>query len=186
MESTSRRAEALLQRLGGSYRHVVGARFAINVAIGSTIVWYSLAFVGASKPIWAIASLVAASDPEPTQAQRMFASRVINVLVGCGTGITFLWMGGQRAWLLPLALLVTVLISTYFVRVKTMWRQAPITAAVVIAAGLAGDSAAAGIGDGLLKVGEVVYGCVVGVIVSWAMSKVWLIAPPADTEGPGS
>ena len=178
MESARRRAEALLRRLGLSYRHLLGARFAINVAIGSTIVWDSLASIADSQPIWGIASMIAASDPEPAQAQRIFASRLVNVLVGCGMGLIFLLIGGRHAWVLPLALSVTVLISAYVVRVSTMWRQAPITAAVVIAAGLAGSSAAAGIGEGLHKVGEVLYGCLVGVIVSWAMSKVWLIRPP--------
>ena len=39
-------------------------------------------------------------------------------------------------WMLPFALAVTVLISSYVIRVKTMWRQAPITAAIVLAAGI--------------------------------------------------
>jgi len=30
----------------------------------------------------------------------------------------------------------------------------------------------------LYKVGEVIYGCIVGLTVSWLMSKVWLVRPP--------
>ena len=70
-----------------------------------------------------------------------------------------------------------MLISTYVVRIKTMWRQAPITTAVVIAAGLAGSSTLAGVERGLHKVAEVIFGCLVGMVVSWLMSKVWLVRP---------
>ena len=80
--------------------------------------------------------------------------------------------------MVPVALAVTVLISTYFVRVKTMWRQAPITAAVVIAAGLAGASTSLGISRGLQRVGQVLLGSIVGMLVSLLMSKVWLVRRP--------
>jgi hypothetical protein len=66
------------------------------------------------------------------------------------------------------------------IRVKTMWRQAPITAAIVIAAGISQGAKTAGLESGLHKTAEVVFGCVVGLLVSWAMSKVWLIQPTAQ------
>ncbi len=75
--------------------------------------------------------------------------------------------------MIPVALAVTVLISACLVRVKMMWRQAPITAAIVIA----GGAASVGIGRGLHKVAEVLFGCVVGILVSWLMSKIWLVRP---------
>jgi hypothetical protein len=77
--------------------------------------------------------------------------------------------------MLPLALATTVLVSSYVVRVKTMWRQAPITAAVVIAAGVANGSASVGMIQGFLKVVKVTFGYLVGLAVSLAMSRVWLI-----------
>ena len=61
-----------------------------------------------------------------------------------------------------------------------MWRQAPITAAVVIAAAITSKSAAIGLRQGLHKVAEVVFGCVVGITVSLVMSNVWLIQPPTN------
>jgi len=82
--------------------------------------------------------------------------------------------------MLPLALAAAVLVSTYLVRIQTMWRQAPITAAVVIATALVHGSATAGIGQGLHKVAEVLFGCFVGLLVSLGMSKIWLIRPPAQ------
>jgi acid phosphatase family membrane protein YuiD len=82
--------------------------------------------------------------------------------------------------MLSLGLALAVLISSYVIRVKTMWRQAPITAAIVIAAGISSNSSLGGIQDGLHKVAEVLFGCIVGVLVSWLMAKVWLVRPPAE------
>ena len=159
-------------------------RFAINVALATTIVWATLKAIGDLNPIWAIASMIAASDPHPDEARRMFRCRLINVAVGSATGFIFLVVGGARAWTLPLAMAAAVLLSAYVVRVKTMWRQAPITAAVVIAAAAANSSLTFGIVQGLHKVAEVVFGCVVGIVVSLAMSKVWLIQLPAEEPCP--
>ena len=111
----------------------------------------------------------------------MFRSRIINVLVGCAVGLVFLLVGGSSEWKLPLALAVTVLVSSYLVRIQTMWRQAPITAAIVIAAGLTHHSKLSGIEHGLHKVAEVLLGCLMGLVVSWMMSKVWPLPEPAKT-----
>ena len=178
----ARRAEALVRRLGLGYDQVLGARFAINVFIAAIIVVQTMSYFGNDRPIWAIASMVASSEPEPEEARRLFRSRVINVLVGCGVGFAFLLVGGPKAWTLPLALATTVLVSTWFVRVKTMWRQAPITAAIVIAAALSSQSSLQGVAQGLLKVGQVLFGSVVGMLVSWITARFWLMPPPADRD----
>jgi uncharacterized membrane protein YccC len=175
----ARHAEALMRRFGLSQEHLVGIRFAINVALATMIVWDTLHAIGDSNPIWAIASMVAASDPQPDEGLRMFRCRLINVAVGSAAGLVFLVVGGAEDWTLPLALAATVLFSSYVVRIKTMWRQAPITAAVVIASAIATDSAAVGVMKGLHKVAEVVFGSLVGIVVSLVMSKVWLIQPSA-------
>jgi uncharacterized membrane protein YccC len=157
---------------------LLGVRFAVNVFIASAILWYVLRHTTDSNPIWAIASMIAASEPVVKEAARMFRSRLINTLVGCAVGLVFLVVGGSKEWKLPLALAVTVLISTYLINIKTMWRQAPITAAIVIASGLTHQSKLTGIEHGLHKVGEVLLGCLMGLVVSWGMSKVWPLAPP--------
>ena len=157
-------------------RDVLGLRFAINVFIGSTITWYTLSRFADTNPIWAIASMIAASDPQVVEAARMFKCRITNVLVGCAVGLLVLVVGGSSEWKLPLALTMTVLVSTYVIQIQTMWRQAPITAAIVIAAGLTSHSKLTGVEHGLHKVAEVIFGCLVGLVVSWAMSKVWPIA----------
>jgi uncharacterized membrane protein YccC len=154
-------------------RDLLGVRFAVNVFIASAILWYLLRHVADTNPIWSIASMVAASEPQVKEAARMFRSRIINVLVGCAVGLVFLLVGGSSEWKLPLALAVAVLVSSYVIHIQTMWRQAPITAAIVIAARLTHHSKLSGIEHGLHKVMEVLLGCVMGIVVSWLMSRVW-------------
>ena len=185
--SLARKAEALLDRFGLSYEHLLGIRFAVNVFIATTIVWFTLRRLNVSYPIWAIASMVAAADPQPEEARRLFYCRFVNVLVGCAVGFAMLLFGDRSDWMLPCALAVAVLISSYVVRIKTMLRQAPITAAIVLAAGISQGAKVAGIASGLHKVAEVFFGCLVGMVVSWLMSKVWLVRPPMkQTESEGS
>lgn len=169
-----------MERFGLKHDDLIGARFAVNVFIATTIVYSILRLISDHSPIWAIASMVAASDPQPEEARRLFRSRIINVLVGCAVGMLFLVLGNQSGWMLPFALATTVLISAYLVQIKTMWRQAPITAAIVIASGLAQHSLQIGVENGLRKVVEVIFGCVVGMLVSWLMSKVWLVKKPTQ------
>jgi len=77
---------------------------------------------------------------------------------------------------------VSVLISTYVVRVPVMWRQAPITATIVVAGGLAEPSRIYGMRQGVERVGDVLLGCLVGLLVSFAMSRLW---PATNEEGAG-
>jgi len=159
---------------------LLGVRFALNVFIASAILWFVLRRITDTNPIWAVASMIAASEPQLKEAVRMFRSRVVNVLVGCAVGLLFL-VGGPSDWKLPFALAVTVLVSSYVVRIPTMWRQAPITAAIVIAAGLTHHSKLSGLEHGLHKVAEVLLGCLMGLAISYLMSKVWPLPEPAKS-----
>jgi uncharacterized membrane protein YccC len=166
---------------GFAAHDLLGVRFAVNVFIASAILWYLLRVVAEVNPIWAIASMVAASEPQVKEAVRMFRSRIINVLVGCAVGLLFLLVGGANEWTLPLAMAVTVLVSSYVIHIQTMWRQAPINAALIIATGLSHHSKLSGAEDGLHKVGEVLLGCLMGLVVSWIMSRVWPLREASAT-----
>lgn len=161
---------------------LTGVRFAVNVFIATAILWSLLRRLVDTNPIWAIASMIASSEPRVEEASRLFRSRIINVLVGCAIGLLFLVVGGSSEWKLPLALAVTVLLSTYVIQIPTMWRQAPITAAIVIAAGLT-HSRRTGLEHGLHKVAEVFVGCLMGLAVSYLMSKIWPLPDTAKEPG---
>jgi hypothetical protein len=159
---------------------LLGVRFALNVFIASIIVWIILRFFTHASPIWAIASMIASSEPVVRQGLKMFRSRLINTLVGCTVGLAFLAIGEPEPWKLPFALALTVLLASYVVRIPVMWRQAPITAAIVIAGSLSEHSKLVGAEIGLRRVAEVIFGCLVALAVSWLMSRVW----PVRDQGP--
>jgi uncharacterized membrane protein YccC len=160
----------------------LGVHFSVNVFIATTLLWLVLRRAAGLNPIWAISSMIAASDPVIKQAAKTFRGRVINALLGCAVGLTFLILGGSSEWKLPPALAITVLLSTYVVRVQVMWRQAPITAAIVIAAGMTHHSELTALEIGVRRVGEVLLGCLTGLAVSWLMTFIW--RPSEQNKGP--
>jgi uncharacterized membrane protein YccC len=163
---------------------LLGVRFAANVFIASIIVWIGIRILLDADPIWAIASMVASSEPVVQKGLRFFRSRLVNTLVGCAIGLLFVSIGEPTPWRLPFALAITVLISSYLVRIQVMWRQAPITAAIVIAGTLSAHSKTIGMAVGLERVAEVIFGSVVALGVSWLMSKIWSVREPeAEPDG---
>jgi uncharacterized membrane protein YccC len=156
----------------------------VSIFIATSLLWFLLQTLADTDPIWAISSMIAASEPLMKQAVLTFRGRILNTLVGCALGLAFLVIGGASVWKLPLAMAVTVLISSYVVRIPTMWRQAPITAAIVIAGGLQHHSKLNGMEAGLRRVAEVLLGCVVGFVVAWTLSKVWPTPDPVAAAAP--
>ena len=112
-----------------------GVHYAVSLFVATTVLWIAVKEIGDANPIWAISSMVATSDPQMKQALQTFRGRIINTLLGCAIGLLFVALG-RTEWQLPFAMAVTVLLSSYVIRVPAMWRQAPITAAIVIAGGL--------------------------------------------------
>jgi len=165
-----------------TWKDLVGFRYAVNVFIGSAILWFALRRIADTNPLWAISSMIASTDPQITEAARLFKCRIINVVVGCAVGLLFLVVGSSSEWMLPLALAVTVLVSSNMVHIPTMWRQAPITAAIVIAGSLTHQSKAFGLEHGLKKVEEVFLGCLMGLAVSFTMSKLWALPDPPQAR----
>jgi len=158
-----------------------GVHYAVSIFVATTVLWILIEKFGDANPIWAISSMVATSDPLMKQALLMFRSRIINALLGCAVGLLFVALG-RTAWQLPIAMAVTVLLSSYVVRIPTMWRQAPITAAIVIAGGLQHHDKLTGMEQGVHRVAEVLLGCLVGIAVSWVLSKVWPLPEPASAH----
>ena len=160
-----------------------GVHLAANIFVATVLLWLLLRTMADLNPIWAISSMVAASDPVVKQAAKTFRGRIVNSLVGSAAGMLVLVIGGPSDWKLPIAMSAAVLVSTYVVRQPTMFRQAPITAAIVIAAGLEKHSKLSGVELGVRRVGEVLLGCLVGILVSWMMARLWPLPPAATPKG---
>lgn len=155
-----------------------GFHYAVSIFIATAILWICVHELAEKNPIWAISSMVATSDPLMKNALTFFKARIINALVGCSVGLAFIAIGGSHLIMLPLAMAVTVLLSTYVVRMQTMWRQAPITAAFVISAGIEYHSRRHGLQAGVMRMSEVLFGCAVGLAVAWAVSVMWPLPEP--------
>jgi len=150
-----------------------GIHYAVSIFFATAILWLLVHRMMEANPVWAISSMVATSDPAMKQAMQILRARITNTLVGCLVGLAFIAIGGIHLLTLPLAMAATVLLSSYVVRVQTMWRQAPISAAFVIAAGMEHQSRINGLKAGASRMGEVLFGCVVGILVAWIVSVVW-------------
>lgn len=149
-----------------------GVHYALNIFVATTVLWVVVKVYGDTNPIWAISSMVATSDPQLRQSVATFKGRLINTLVGCAIGLVFVALGHSE-WQLPAALALSVLASSYVVRVPTMWRQAPITAAIVVAGSLQHHDRLRALESGAARVGEVLFGCLVGIATAWLMARVW-------------
>ena len=169
------------QRVAADLR---GVHLALNVFVATSLVWLVIREWAGLNPIWAISAMLASSDPHVGDALKSVRGRVINAALGCATGLIFLVLGGSRDWKLPMALAATAFLSSYIVRVPVMWRQAPITAAIVVASGIEKHSEAASIEIGLRRVVEVLFGCLMGLGVTWLMSKVWPLPESPTRSAP--
>ena len=150
-----------------------GLHYAVSIFFATVVLYILVHRLAKANPVWAISSMVATSDPLMKQAMLFLRSRIINTLMGCAVGLLFIAIGGTRLIMLPLAMAVTVLLSSYVVRIQTMWRQAPISAAFVISAGLEYHSRKHGLIAGVGRMNEVLFGCLVGLVVAWLVSKIW-------------
>ena len=160
-----------------------GIHYAVSIFFATAILWILVHEMAEHNPVWAISSMVATSDPAMKQAMLILRARVTNTTVGCLVGLVFIAIGGTKLITLPLAMAVTVLLSSYVVRIPTMWRQGPISAAFIIAAGLEHQSRRNGLIAGANRMGEVLFGCLVGIVVAWIVSVVWPLpeAAPASS-----
>ena len=159
-----------------------GIHYAVSIFFATAILWVLVHKMAEANPVWAISSMVATSDPAMKQAMQILRARITNTLVGCLVGLVFIAIGGTKLITLPLAMAVTVLLSSYVVRIQTMWRQAPISAAFVIAAGLEYHSRKHGLIAGATRMGEVLFGCVVGIVVAWIVSVAWPLPDAAPAQ----
>src|SRR5262245_27065907 len=165
-------------------RHdAMGLHYAVRICFGTTAVWLLLRSVGDADAIWAVISVILATDPQIQSAVPAFMSRIVNTVIGCTIRLTVLLLSGPEVQVVALALPVAVVVCSYLVRWSSSSRLAPATAGLVIASGVVEQSRISGAEVALHRAGEVVLGCAVAFLVTWCMSKIW--APPVAQEQGG-
>jgi uncharacterized membrane protein YccC len=149
-------------------RRLSGLRYAVRVLISGVIVWFLLGVVAHVDPLWGLISSVVVTDVKVQSALDNFVSRMLNTLIGCGTGLVFLKLFGASAWVVLLAMALSVILSADVVRVPITWRIAPITVAIVMTSAYVSHSPHAALTAALERTGDVVVGSAVAVAVSVA------------------
>ena len=149
-------------------RRLSGLRYAVRSLISGVIVWFLLAVLFHTDPLWGLISSVVVTDLKVKSALNNFVSRMLNTLIGCGIGLLFLKLFGASAWTVLLAMALAIIVSADLVKVPISWRIAPITAAIVMTPAYIAHSPHAGLEAALQRTGEVVVGSAVAVGVSFA------------------
>ena len=90
-----------------------GLHFSANIFVATTLLWLILRTIAGLNPIWAISSMIAASDPVVKTAMKTFRGRIVNSLLGCAVGMLVLVVGGSNEWKLPIALSLAAFLSAY-------------------------------------------------------------------------
>jgi len=166
---------------------IAGMQLAIRILVGAGIVWLVVRSFGHHDPLWAMISVVIVSDVELDATVKAFRARALNTMIGCGVGLTFLYVFGTASWSILLAMAVAVLISTSTIYTINAWRIAPVSVVIVMMPGVLQGSRVAGTPIAITRTVEVLLGSAVAVIVSWvffvvARAQRW----PGPFEHPSS
>jgi hypothetical protein len=65
---------------------LLGVHLAVNIFVGTTLLWLLLRLGANTSPIWAISAMVASIDPQVKLAVVNLRGRILNALLGCATG----------------------------------------------------------------------------------------------------
>ncbi len=144
---------------------------ALQIVLGTTIVWALLASLGDANPVWAMISVAIVCEPEVQSAKAATLSRVLHTLLGCVIGLLMVALPGSGFWQIPLGMGMAVLVGTHLVKLPGNWRIAPVTVALVMSAGVLQHSGQVALYTALKRAGEVLAGGGVAVLVSWGMSR---------------
>src|SRR6266478_6952384 len=149
-----------------------GLQYAVRILIGCAIVWFVLDRFNHPNPLWAPISVIIVTEPELSAAFLAFNSRMVNTLIGCAVGLSFLYLLGPHHWSILLGIIVSVIICTSFIRVPGSWRVAPVTVAVLMTPSVLGGGRSAGLATAIDRTVEVLIGSVVALLITYVASLV--------------
>jgi hypothetical protein len=133
-------------------------RYAFDICLGTTLLWFLLRYLGDTDPVWAIVSFIVVTDPSIEKAQRNFFSRVTNTLLGCIAGTISVLVFGPADWMLPIALTITALACTLLIEGQSSWKLATATAALVLTSAIVSHSSLTAIEEAFRRTREVALG----------------------------
>jgi uncharacterized membrane protein YccC len=140
-------------------------RDALRMALAATAALALAQAAQLPEGYWAVLSALIVTRPSRGATLRASAARLVGTLVGAGLGVL---AAAGRLWHLPeLALLGAALLPLgLLVAWRPDYRTAPVAAAIVLSAGLAGGSPLHAAG---LRVIEILLGALTALAVSWGL-----------------
>jgi uncharacterized membrane protein YccC len=143
-----------------------GFQYAVRIFIGCAIVWFILDRIHHHNTLWAVISIIVATEPELSAALLAFKSRTVNTFIGCAVGLAFLYLLGPSFGSILLGIIASVLICTHVILVPGSWRIAPVTVAIVMTPSVLGGSRAAGLATAIERTEEVLLGSAVALLIT--------------------
>jgi uncharacterized membrane protein YccC len=149
-----------------------GMQYALRILVGCMIVWFILQHLNHRNPLWALISVITVTEPELSAAFLAFKSRIVNTLVGCAVGLSFLYLLGPSYWSILLGIVVSVIVCTSLIRVPGSWRVAPVTVAILMTPSVLGGGRAAGLAAAIDRTEEVLLGSAVALLITYVASLI--------------
>ncbi len=131
-----------------------GLQYAVRILLGCVIVWFVLQRIHHPNPLWALISVIIVTEPELSAAFLAFNSRIVNTLIGCAVGLSFLYF----------------IICTSLIRVPGSWRVAPVTVAILMNPSVLGGGRAAGLAVAIDRTEEVLLGSAAALLITYVAS----------------
>ncbi len=175
------------ESLSGTAIQPSGLQYAVRILIGCVIVWFVLDRINHHNPLWAVISIIVATEPELSAALMAFNSRIVNTFIGCAVGLAFLYLLGPSFGSILLGIVASVLICTFLIRVPGSWRIAPVTVAIVMTPSVLGGSRSVGLAAAIERTEEVLLGSGVALLITLAsfsiQRQIAHRTPPSSSEG---
>lgn len=147
--------------------------YPFRILLGCTIVWWSLYYLHDSRKIWAVISVIVVTDPDIDALRTGTISRIVNTLLGCLTGIAFIYFAGVNFWSLMGAITLSVLLATSFKNYPASWKLAPSTVAIIMVPSISESITwHEAMLVSLTRTGEVLYGTLVAFLLGVALSMI--------------
>jgi uncharacterized membrane protein YccC len=148
-----------------------GLQYAFRIFVGCVIVWFVLDRLAHHNPLWALISVIIATEPEISAALQAFNSRVLNTLIGCAIGLLFLYLLGPAPIWVLLGITASIFLCTHLIRVPGSWRVAPVTVAIVMTPSFLGAGKSASLSTAIDRTIEVLLGCMVALLITFVASQ---------------
>ena len=117
-------------------------------------------------------SVIIVTEPELGAAFLAFNSRILNTLIGCAVGLSFLYLLGPSFWSILLGIIVSVIICTTLIRVPGSWRVAPVTVAILMTPSVLGGGRSLGLAVAIERTEEVILGSAVALLTTFVASLI--------------